>query len=263
MSQLDWIRAASLAMPGRAQLSHITRIQALGLDFGPMRPFHFTVAGDLHLDVDQVFLHRTEVLPPCDEVGVSPASAFIQVCASMRMIDAIKVGDWLLHRRHMTVLEVAELIRHQRWRPGAAQARQVLQHLDGGARSIKESEVRALFVFAGLPSPEVNADIFESDERLGCVDLLYRAWRLAVEYEGRQHAESSEQFRIDIARYARFREAGVEYVQVTNEMLGQPRALATLIHRKLRERGYDGPHPVFGRRWNDLFGTITVRSVKR
>ena len=78
MSQLDWISAASMAMPERAQVSHITRIQAAGLDIGSRRPLHFTVAGDLHIDLDEIFLHRTEVLPPLDGVGVTPAAAFIQ-----------------------------------------------------------------------------------------------------------------------------------------------------------------------------------------
>lgn len=256
MSRLDWILAAGLAMPQRAQLSHISRIQALGLDYGPTRPFRFTVAGDLHLDVDDIFLHRTEVLPPLDGVGVTPAVAFIQYCGDARMIDAIKVGDWLLHRRHMTILEVAELARRDHWRPGAHQVRRVLPHLEAGSRSLKESESRALVVFSGLPTPEVNVDLVIDGRRLGCVDLLFRLWLLVLEYEGRQHAETVEQFNIDIARYAGFRAEAVEYVQITNEMLRQPRALMLMIYRKLVERGYDGPAPDFGRRWASLFTQI-------
>ena len=263
MTQLDWIVAAGLAMPERAQLSHITRIQALGLDVGPRRPLHFIVAGDLHLDLDDIFLHRTEVLPPLDDVGVTPAAAFIQYCATARMIDAIKVGDWLLHHRHMTVLEVAELARRDQWRPGAKQLRRVLPYLDAGSRSLKESESRALVVFSGLPTPEVNADLVVNGRRLGCVDLLFRLWLLVLEYEGRQHAETIEQFNIDITRYAGFRDELVEYVQITNEMLQQPRALVMLIHRKLVERGYEGPVPVFGERWRSLFEPITVRRNHR
>jgi hypothetical protein len=258
MTDLDWIAAAAMTMPARAQMSHITRIQALGLDFGSKKPFHFTVAGDLHLDVDDIFLHRTEVLPPLDDIGVTPAAAFIQYCADARMIDAIKVGDWLLHHRHMTVLEVAELARRDRWRPGARQVRRVLAHLDAGSRSLKESESRALVVFSGLPKPEVNADLVINGRRLGCVDLLFRLWLLVLEYEGRQHAETIEQFNIDITRYAGFRDEAVEYVQITNEMLKQPRALMLLIYRKLVERGYEGPAPVFGGRWSSLFAQIPL-----
>ena len=263
MTPVDWIAAAALTMPERAQLSHLTRIQALGLDFGPRRPFHFTVAGDLHLDVGDIFLHRTEVLPPLDDVGVTPGGAFIQYCSDARMIDAIKVGDWLLHQRQMSVLEVAELARRDRWRPGALQALRVLPHLDAAARSLKESESRAVVVFSGLPVPEVNVDLVVNGRRLGCVDLLFRVWMLVLEYEGRQHAETAEQFGIDIVRYAGFRDELVAYLQVTNEMLRQPRALVLRVHQMLVDRGYDGPAPVFGARWRSLFEPIAVRPPLR
>jgi hypothetical protein len=263
MTPGDWIDAAALAMPDRAQLSHITRIQALGLDFGPLRPFHFAVAGDLHLDLPDIFLHRTEVLPPLDDVGVTPAAAFMQVCATGRMIDAIKIGDWLLHHRHMTTLEVAELSRRDHWRPGARQVRKVLPYLDPASRSLKESETRAVVVFAGLPDPEVNVDLVINGRRLGCVDLLFRLWLLVLEYEGRQHAESPLQFGIDIDRYAGFRDEHVGYLQITNEMLNQPSSLVLRIHRMLIDRGYDGTAPMFGARWRSLFEPIAVRPLLR
>ncbi|WP_456696959.1 hypothetical protein [Aeromicrobium sp. P5_D10] len=257
MSRADWIAAAALAMPERAQLSHLTRIQALGLDFGPHEPYHFTVSGDLHIALDDIYLHRTEVLPPTDDVGVTPAAAFIQYCTVARMIDAIKVGDWLLHHEHMTVLEVYELAQLHDWRPGASQVRRVLPYLDAASRSLKESETRALVVFAGLPGPEVNVDLVVRGRWLGCVDLLFRAWLLVLEYEGRQHAETTEQFGRDITRYAGFRDEGVGYLQITNDMLKVPRTLIRRIHELLAARGYDGGPPVFADRWASLFVPIT------
>jgi hypothetical protein len=260
MSHADWITAATLAMPDRAQLSHVTRIQSLGLDVGPERPVHFTVAGDLHLDLDDIFLHRTEVLPPLDDIGVTPAAAFIQLCADARMIDAITIGDWLLHHRHMTTLEVAELARRDPWRPGARQARRVLRHLDGASRSPKESEVRVLLVFAGLPAPEANVPLV-AGEQIGIVDLLLRCVMLALEYEGRQHAESIAQFNRDIHRYAAFRRHEVEYLQITQEMLNRPTVMVRRVHSRMVELGYDGPAPVFADRWTALFDPIPSRAV--
>lgn len=258
MTRLDWIAAAALAAPERAQLSHLTRLQALGLDYGPPEPYHFTLAGDLHIALDDIYVHRTAVLPPLDDVGVTPAVAFIQLCATARLIDAIKIGDWLLYHRHMTVLEVAELARRDSWRPGAFQVRRVLAHLDPGSRSLKESESRALVVFAGLPRPESNVDLVVDGRWLGCVDLLFRLWLVALEYEGRQHAETIEQFGKDIVRYAGFRDESVAYLQITNEMLRRPRDLVRRIHRMLVDRGYDGPEPVFADRWQSLFSGIPL-----
>lgn len=264
MTQLDWIAAAGLAMPERAQLSHLTRIQALGLDFGPARPLRFTVAGDLHLDVDGIFLHRTEVLPPLDGIGVTPAAAFIQYCAEARMIDAIKVGDWLLHRRHMTVLEVAELARRDHWRPGAHQVRRVLPYLEAGSRSLRESETRAVLVFSGLPKPEVNRDVRNArGELLGCGDLVYLLWKLLVEYEGRQHLTDLGQWNSDIDRYRNFRDEEWRYVQVTNEKLETPKKLVAEVYGQLVRGGYDGPAPSFGAFWSSLLRPIVVRSSRR
>lgn len=259
MTDADWIVGAGLSMPDRAQLSHVSRFHALGLDVGDVFPIHFTISGDLHLAVDDIFLHRTEVLPPLDDTGVTPAAAFIQHCATATLLDAIKVGDWLLHRRHMTILEVSELARRDDWRPGARQALVVLPHLDERARSVKESEVRARIVFAGLPRPELNVPLVVDGDEIGIVDLLIRCVMLVLEYEGRQHAETIRQFNRDIERYAAFRRQSVEYLQVTQEMLDLPKVLVLRVDARMRELGYEGPAPVFGARWASLDAPVPHR----
>lgn len=265
MTDVDWIAAARLAMPERAQLSHLTRLQHLGLDIGGIRPFHFVVSGDLHIDLADIFLHRTAVLPPLDDVGVTPAAAFVQFCATARMIDAIRAGDWLLRNRHMTQVEVGELAARDPWRPGARQVRRVLPLLHGGAASLKESETRAVLVFAGLPVPEVNRDVRDAAGAfLGRGDLVYLLWKLLIEYEGRQHLRDIAQWNVDIDRYQGFRDDGWRYVQVTNEKLDRPMALVSEVYRQLRRCGYAGPAPVFGQRWSSLFVPISAsRPTKR
>lgn len=259
MTHRDTIAAAALAMPGRAHLSHASLLQALGLDVGAHLPVHFTVAGDLHIAIDDIFLHRTEVLPPTNTLGVTPASAFIQYCATATMLDAVIAGDWLLHRGHMSLVEVAELAARDDWRPGALQARRVLRDLDGRSASPQESRLRIVLAYSGLPVPEVNAAIEHGGRRIAIVDLLYSRWRLVLEYEGRQHALDAHQFGRDIIRYSDLRGAHYEYIQVTYEMLKQPRAVVMTIHRALVSRGYDGPAPAFGDRWNSLFEPVHVR----
>lgn len=254
MTTADWIAAARLALPARAQLSHVSRIHQLGLDFLDATPIHFTIFGELHLDLDGIMLHRTKVLPALDEIGVTPAVAFIQLCASARLIDVIKVGDWLLHHRHMTILEVTGLARHQPWRPGASEVRKVLPYLDAGARSLKESETRAVLVFGGLPTPEVNKNVHDvGGTFLGCGDLVYRLWKVLVEYEGRQHLLAVDQWNRDIDRYGGFRQENWRYVQVTNEKLNTPKKLVSEVYRQLVQGGYRGPAPVFRDRWEGLF----------
>lgn len=264
MTRLDWIVAAGLSLPPRAKVSHLSRIQTLGLDFGPLRPFQFTIAGDHHIDIADIFLHRTVVLPPLDDGGVTPAAAFVQYCADARFIDAIKVGDWLLSAGHMTVAGVLEVARRQHWRPGAAQAVRVLPELDAASRSLKESETRAIFAFAGLPRPEVNKNLYDArGEFLGCGDLVYVEWKLLAEYEGRHHEGDLNQWNRDIDRYRGFRDDDWRYVQITNEKLGNPRRLIAEVHAQLVRCGYSGPAPAFGRRWRSLFEPVRIAGLRQ
>lgn len=258
MTTQDWLQAARLAMPERAQLSHLSRIHALGLDVHPRRPFHFTVVGDLHLAVRDVFLHRTPRLPATDDIGVTPTAAFIGACSWERLIDLVQIGDWLLHEGHMTLDGLVELAHHDDWRSGAVEALTVAPLLDGHSRSVRESETRLLMVGSGLPRPEVNRPVLD-DPNSPVTDLWLPRWRVCVEYEGGQHFADREQARRDIARYAVMRGADIAYVQVVDEMLRQPRALVRLIYDVLASRGYQGPAPEFGTQWQQLFRPLRSR----
>lgn len=256
MGPQDWVVAAVLALPDRARLTGITRIQQLGLDFGPRMPVRFVVEGDLHLAFDEIFLHRTKRLPPTDEVGVTPAAAYLAYCRRARVVDAVKVGDWLLHQRHMTVPEVRDLALAELWRDGASEALWVLDHLDGDARSLPESETRAVLAFAGLPAPRVNRQLALDEDLVIIGDLVYEEWRTVVEYEGTQHQEERGQYVADLDRYAALRRHDVGYVQVTHEKLRHARTLVGEVYRELLGRGYDGPPPVFRGQWELLFARI-------
>jgi hypothetical protein len=258
MTQADRVEAARLALPDGARLTGLTRIQALGLDFGATDVLRFVVEGDHHLAIDGVFLHRTLKLAPHDGASVTPAAAFLSYCAAARVLDAIKVGDWLLHHQHMTVDEVVDLALGALWRDGAYEALFVLEDLDERSRSLPESETRAVLQWAGLPDPEVNA-VVNVDDRLSFeFDLLFRAQRAVVEYEGGQHQLDRLQYTGDIDRYAAYRELGIPYVQVTKEKLTSPRRLVGEVHRMLVRNGYVGPTPEFGERWKTLFGSLSA-----
>lgn len=258
MTPSDWIQAARLALPKHAHLTGISRIQELGLDFGPRRPIRFVVEGDLHLAVDGIFLHRTKRLPPADERGVSPAAAFVAYCALTRVIDAIKVGDWMLHHNHLVPSDVRTLALAAPWRDGAHEALWILDHLDGRSRSLKESETRAVLSFAGLPAPEVNSEVDVKEDVVVIGDLVYRPWNVVVEYEGRQHQEDRAQYVADLDRYGLLRGADVPYVQATQEKLAHAKTLVGEVYRALLARGYEGPSPAFGDKWRQLFLPIST-----
>ncbi len=251
------IRAAHLALPQDAVVSHGTRLWLLGAERGALVPFHFTVARDLHLSIDGITLHRTVAMPANDGTVVTVEAAFIGLASYARLIDLVAVGDWLLHRRLMTRSTLAQLANKQPWRPGATQAMSVLPVLDGRSRSMPESETRLCLILAGLPIPAVNADVHDDDGRfLGCGDLVYFLWKLLIEYEGGQHFTDAVQIASDVDRYAGIRGDDWDYVQVTKKHLRRPKAMVQRVHRALVARGYDGPAPDFGDRWRSLFRPV-------
>ncbi|MEG9226944.1 endonuclease domain-containing protein [Aeromicrobium sp. Sec7.5] len=204
-------------------------------------------------------LHRTKALPPCTPDGVRPAAAWIQTCADAPHLKCVARGDGLLHGGHATVAEISETIQLHLWRSGALQTRRVVRELDPRSASPQESRLRSWCRAGGLPRPLVNAAIVERGRQIAIVDLLFEEYRLVVEYEGRQHHRDSRQFARDVQRYADLRAAGYEYVQVTAEMLRNPRAVVLLILQRLRDRGYAGPAPTFGLRWQALSRPISTQ----
>ncbi len=252
MSVRDHLVAATKAMPSRALLSHASRLLELGLQVAPTRPVHLTVQGDLHRALDGIVLHRTEVLPPRDDVGVTPSAALVQCAATLPLRVVVAGADWLLNQDHATLETVEGTARLHRWRPGAREMRRALPLVDGRARSLPESFVRLYLQAAGLPTGVPNGPVMLGGERLAIGDLVLDEYHLVLEYEGRQHAEDAHQFGVDIERYRRLRRAGWAYVQVVAADLQRPRALVERVHDELRRRGYGGPGPHFGSLWHAL-----------
>ena len=250
------LTAARLALPDTAQLTGISRIQVLGLDFGPRLPLHFVVEGDLHLALPGIFLHRTKQLAPLDDVGVCVEAAFISYCSLARVIDAIKVGDWLLHSKHMDLSELIRIASMHLWRAGAYEALYISNFLDADARSLKESEAAALIEFAGLPRPQLNIDL-GLPGRTVIGDLVFRELGVLLEYEGTHHQEDRGQYNSDIERYKAVRDSRYRYLQLTKETVARPRRVVRAVHGELVAAGYDGPPPVFGDRWRVLFTRVS------
>lgn len=255
MTPGDWVLAAVLTLPGDARLTGITRVQQLGLDHGPQRPLHFVVARDHHIATDGIMLHRTDRMPPADDVAVTPAAAYLAYCAEATVLDAVIVGDWLLHHQHMTLPGLTELACRDDWRAGSAQALWIAPYLDGRSASPGESELRASAVFAGLPKPEVNVEL-TIEGRTVIVDLAWLIWKVVVEYEGTHHQADRRQYLIDIDRYGLLRTIDLTYVQVTKEQMRNVIALVTKLFDALVAGGYDGSAPDFGRHFRSLYRRI-------
>ena len=133
------------------------------------------------------------------------------------------------------VLELADL--HPGVR-GVRRLREAMLHVDGGAESPQETRLRMILIKARLPTPETQ---IEFRDRHGTVrvrvDMGWREWKVAVEYDGVQHWTDRRQRSWDIDRIALLEASGWIVVRVSAEMLSRPDVIVTRVREKLRAAG--------------------------
>ena len=103
-----------------------------------------------------------------------------------------------------------------------------------------ESVVRLLLFDGGLAVPEVNANIYDAFGRfLARADLLFRAARVIVEYDGDQHRTSREQFARDVARGSELAAEGYLVLRFTAaDVYGRPAFILATVRAALASRGF-------------------------
>ena len=170
--------------------------------------------------------------------------AWAEAAARLSPRDLILIGDGLV-RRKGPIAERDELAKTvQRWRGKrgfrrlwAAEAR-----VRAGTDSIKETELRLLIVDSGFPEPLVNARLFDrSGRKVGFGDLLYREYRVLVEYDGGYHFASDQQVKDDIDRLAMLADAGYAVVRVQKLHLLDPHSSLERIRDALTAAGWTDP----------------------
>jgi hypothetical protein len=144
----------------------------------------------------RVVAHR-RITPPTDIVErhglpvTCPGRTWIDLAPFVDLHDLIAAGDSAL-RVGATLTELEERAAVLRCVRGARAIRRAVRHLDARSRSRPESRIRGAIVLAGLPKPEVNEPIFDSNGGwLAEPDLSYDEAKLALEYNGSDHATSA------------------------------------------------------------------------
>jgi hypothetical protein len=140
-----------------------------------------------------VIAHR-RVLPPrhvTSRFGLpvtTLARTWLDLAPLCDVHDLVAAGDSAL-RAGADMAEIGQLVAGARRLRGLARARMAAPILDGRSRSRPESRIRSALVLAGLPRPRVNEAITDVHHGwLAEPDLHYREARLALEYNGADHA---------------------------------------------------------------------------
>jgi hypothetical protein len=210
-------RAFLAALPDDAVVSDSTAALLHGLPL----PGPWCEAQSLHVTIPprtsppqrkSLVVHR-RALPAhgvCTSEGLrmtTAAQTFLDLSISLTSEDLAAVGDAILFKRLADHATLADAVAEQRRRRGLRVARSVLPRLDGRAQSRPETILRLRMAAAGIALEPQCPVVDQSGVTVGHSDLGGREARVAVEYEGRQHA-GGEQFDYDIERYSRFAAAG-------------------------------------------------------
>lgn len=163
--------------------------------------------------------------------------------------DVVVVADHLLRipRPHFegrevayaTIQDLEEVVALHPGKKGVTRARKSLGLSRVGADSAPETKLRLAIVRAGLPLPDVNEAILDSSGlSIHESDLSFRAFRIAIEYEGAGHSDPRQVER-DIARAERVEAAGWLEVRVSRRhMVDDAWPALDKIRTALMSRGW-------------------------
>lgn len=225
-------RALLTRMPPHAFISHVSALRLHGSPL-PARFDEQTV--DLAFPAPhraphaaRIRGHRLEIAAIDRRRGLPvslPTSAWAEAASQLTIPELVGVGDFLIGGGR-PIADIPELVAAIGRRPAHLAGRRMrvaVELLDGRAESYPESLLRATLRLAGLPAPAVNEPI-RVGTRIYRPDLMYRAQRVIIEYQGDHHRER-EQWRADLRRRTELEGAGWTVIEVTWSDIEDPSAL--------------------------------------
>jgi very-short-patch-repair endonuclease len=257
--------ALSASGPG-AYASHQTAALLWGGTVPEPSEVHITVPAGMHRSRRQgVSAHEGDFRPaPVSFRGIalsSPAQTFIDLAEYLNLVDLVVLGDSLVKACRVSVMDLVAATAAWSGR-GVRRARRAARLVRDGVDSPMETRLRLLLVLAGLPEPQVNFVLRHPDGSWWMrYDLYYQYERLLVEFDGRQHAESSIQWHHDIQRREELDRRGLRLIVVTAEDLYQrPEQLLKRVREALADRGATGLRPKLKPEWRRHFQQRPVES---
>jgi hypothetical protein len=182
-------------LPPEAVFAGRTAAWLLGLDLHPINPVEAIVPPLSHMRSRHGFTVRRCEIAPRDVVIVRQLRTtnllwtLADLCARNPAVEALVAIDMALRAHLTSSVALDRYAETVRGRAGAGRLR-VLARLGAPAESPMETRLRWLLIQAGLPRPEVQTKLHDTDGRfVGRADLYYPAARLVLEYDGGHHRD--------------------------------------------------------------------------
>ncbi|HIZ35509.1 MAG TPA: DUF559 domain-containing protein [Candidatus Ruania gallistercoris] len=243
-------------------VSHLTaaRIRGLPVPYDPDAPLDMAVFVPARaprgatIRGHRLSATRTQAREFRGLMVATPRSIWCQIAQRLTVDDLIVLGDALVRRSTppTTLEDLAAATRGHQGQPGYRKLLETMQSVRPGTDSPRETRLRLTLIAAGLPEPEVNAEIIDHDGRfLARGDLVYREQRVIVEYDGDHHRTSRRQYERDIDRRNDLAEAG--WIVITINRSHRHIRLETIIDQVRRT--------LLSRGWRPGAPTVLPRSV--
>jgi hypothetical protein len=254
--------ALDISVPG-SYISHQTAAELWGGLVPACSDVHVTVPGEAPRTRRQgIKAHSTRGSTKTSTLQglaiASPTQTFLDLACSLDLVELVVLGDSLVKAKRVTpedlVAAASEWVGN-----GVVRARRAARFARKGVDSPKETRLRMLLVLAGLPEPTVNVIIRNPDGSWRMrFDLSYPGLKLIIEYDGRQHAENSGQWRRDLSRREELDGLGWRLIVVTSDDLRDaPEAVLNRVRDALIDRGAVGIRRRFKTEWMRYFAPRT------
>lgn len=174
----------------------------------------------------------------------SPAATFCDLGRELGLVDLVVLGDSLVRAQVVTVQQLRQAAANLPPRARhTAGVRRAVDLVRAGVDSPMETRLRLLIVLAGLPEPVVNHVEYREDGSWDRrFDLSYPQVKLAIEYDGRQHAKSVRQWEHDVARRERLDQDGWRLVVVlARDIYHSPAQTLERVRRAMLDVGLRPP----------------------
>lgn len=248
--------AALLSVGSHAAASHESGLAVWGVTVGTRGAVHLSTHRRSPTRIPGIEMHRNYELGTVHTVDgcrvLGPERCLVDSCTRRSLVDLVVAGDWLIRNGHMTAASFLAFVTTEHF-DGVQRGRRVAELLEAGVESPRESVVRMILELAGLPRPLCNRSYGDEHEFFARPDLSYLEWKVAIEYDGRQHGLSLSQRVHDVWRREQMERLGWTFIIVTAADLDRPREIVHRVHRALVDHGYRGPRPEFPYEWTRTF----------
>lgn len=148
--------------------------------------------------------------------------------------EALTRLDALMWNQVYSIAEVVGLADAHPRAHGVKQLRELLPLVDGGASSPRESRIRLLLIDSGFPRPETQI-VVPTGSYAVFLDMGWREYQVAVEYDGDHHRKDRRQYVKDIARLRMLEALGWIVIRVIAE--DKPQDVIARVEAALVSRG--------------------------